>query len=217
MEKEKDIQTQTEEETKTDELKDDEKVVTLKQSELDAIIVRNKNKVKEKFADYDEIKAKAEAADQAAEEARLAKLDEVEKAKEIVTKKDEELKAANDRIAAMEKAEKDRKLTRAFEAAAVAANIPKEYLADAKVLAGINDETEVEKVEEIVKKLAEDRPYLVKVEKQQREIGGASNGGGGKTEKTSDEILAEYAAKARKTQRWEDKVAYANMKRQLKG
>ncbi|SCV23885.1 Uncharacterized protein BCRIVMBC845_06482 [Bacillus cereus] len=217
MEKEN-VDNQThEEEKKTDELKDDEKKVDLTQSELDALIVRTKNKVKDKYSDYDDIKAKAEAADQAAEEARLAKLDEVEKANEIATKKDEELKAANDRIATMEKAEKDRKLTKAFETAAAAANIPKEYLADAKVLAGISGETEVEKIEEIVKQLVADRPYLVKVEKQQREIGGASNGGGGKTEKTSDEILAEYAAKARKTQRWEDKVAYANMKRQLKG
>lgn len=216
MEKEN-LDNQThEEEKKTDELKDDEKKVDLTQSELDALIVRTKNKVKDKYSDYDDIKAKAEAADQAAEEARLAKLDEVEKANEIATKKDEELKAANDRIATMEKAEKDRKLTKAFETAAAAASIPKEYLADAKVLAGISDETEVEKIEEIVKQLVADRPYLVKVEKQQREIGGASNGGG-KTEKTSDEILAEYAAKARKTQRWEDKVAYANMKRQLKG
>ncbi|MEI5921045.1 hypothetical protein WBU96_28335 [Bacillus albus] len=205
-----------EEEIKTDELKDDEKVVTMKQSELDELIVRNKNKVKAKFADYDEIKAKADAADQAAEDARLAKLDEVEKAKEIAAKKDEEIAAAKARIAALEKADRDTKVTNAFNAAAKAAHIPEAYLKDARMLAGITDETEVDKIAEIVTQLATDRPYLVKKEEvKQREIGGASNGGGQKTEKTDEQILEELAAKVRKHGRMDDKVKYAQMKHKL--
>ncbi|MCW4656959.1 hypothetical protein OOG41_26820 [Bacillus sp. AS_5] len=204
------------EEIKTAELKDDEKVVTLKQSELDALIVRNKNKVKEKFADYDELKAKAEAADQAAEEARLAKLDELEKAREITAKKDEEIAAAQARIVALEKADRDMKVTNAFNAAAKAANIPEEYLQDARMLAGVNDETEVEKIAEIVEKLAKDRPYLVKEkEVKQKEIGGASNGAKKPLEKTDEQILEELAANVRRYGRIEDKVKYAQMKKKL--
>lgn len=204
------------EEVKTDELKDGEKVVTLKQSELDALIVRNKNKVKEKFADYDELKAKAEAADQAAEEARLAKMDELEKAKEIAAKKDEEIAAAQARIAALEKADRETKVTNAFNAAAKAANIPEEYLKDARMLAGVTDETEVESIAEIVEKLAKDRPYLVKAKEViQKEIGSPSNGSKKPLEKTDEQILEELAANVRRYGRIEDKVKYAQMKKKL--
>ncbi|MCW1241929.1 hypothetical protein [Bacillus pretiosus] len=204
-------------ETKTDELKDDEKKVDLTQAELNDLIARTKNKVKDKYSDYDEIKAKADAADVAAEAARLEKLNEVERAKEEAAKKDEEIAAANERIAAFEREKRESKVTSAFDKAAKAAHIPEEYLKDARMLAGITDETEVDKIAEIVTKLATDRPYLVKKEEvKQREIGGASNGGGStKTEKTDEQVLAELAAKARKYGRVEDKVAYANMKHKL--
>ncbi|PEV88401.1 hypothetical protein [Bacillus thuringiensis] len=202
-----------EEEIKTDELKDDEKKVDLTQAELNDLISRTKNKVKEKYSDYDEIKAKADAADAAA---RLEKLDEVERAKELAAKKDEEIAAANERIAAFEREKRESKVTNAFDKAAKAAHIPEEYLKDARMLAGITDETEVDKIAEIVAKLATDRPYLVKKEEvKQREIGGASNGNSTKTEKTDEQILAELAAQARKYGRVEDKIAYANMKRKL--
>lgn len=205
-----------EEEVKTDELKDDEKKVDLTQAELNDLIARTKNKVKDKYSDYDEIKSKADAADAAAEAARLEKLDEVERAKEVASKKDEEIAAANERIAAFEREARETKVTSAFDKAAKAAHIPEEYLKDARMLAGITDETEVEKITEIVTKLATDRPYLVKKEEvKQREIGGASNSGSTKTEKTDEQVLAELAAKARKYGRVEDKIAYANMKRTL--
>ncbi|MEH7540018.1 MULTISPECIES: hypothetical protein [Bacillus cereus group] len=203
-------------ETKTDELKDDEKKVDLTQAELNDLISRTKNKVKEKYSDYDEIKAKADAADAAAEAARLEQLDEVERAKELAAKKDEEIAAANERIAAFEREKRESKVTNAFDKAAKAAHIPEEYLKDARMLAGITDETEVDKIAEIVEKLATDRPYLVRKEEvKQREIGGASNGNSTKTEKTDEQILAELAAKARKYGRVEDKIEYANMKRKL--
>ncbi|MEK4697847.1 hypothetical protein MKX31_28365 [Bacillus sp. FSL M8-0063] len=198
-----------EEEVKTDELKDGEKKVDLTQSELNDLIARTKNKVKDKYSDYDEIKAKAEAA-------RLEKLDEVERAKEAAAKKDEEIAAANERIAAFEREKRESKVTSAFDKAAKAAHIPEEYLKDARMLAEITDETEVEKIAEIVTKLATDRPYLVKKEEvKQREIGGASNGGSTKTEKTDEQVLAELAAQVRKYGRVEDKIKYANMKRKL--
>ncbi|WP_431819259.1 hypothetical protein LWL40_27830 (plasmid) [Bacillus thuringiensis] len=211
----KETQTPDGGEVKTDEVKDAEKTVSMTQAEFDAIIAKSKNQVRKQFADYDEVKAKAEEADRIAEEARLAKLDEVERAKEEVKAKDDTVASLQAKIDEMEKAQKVKEVNDKFAEVALSVNIPKEFVEDAKTLAKVTDATSVEDIEEIVTNLVKERPFLVKEEVVQREIGGASNAPKPKSEKSDAQLLQEAGDKYRRTQRMEDKIAYVNLKHSL--
>ncbi|MED3275389.1 hypothetical protein BK703_16915 [Bacillus thuringiensis serovar silo] len=204
------------EEVKTDEVKVvEEKTVNMTQAELDALIAKSKNQVRKQFADYDEVKAKADEADRIAEEARLAKLDEVERAKEEAKAKEDEVTSLQAELNSMKQAQKTKEINDKFAEVALSVNIPKEFIEDAKVLAKVTDATSVEDIEEIVTKLVKERPFLVKEEVVQREIGGASNPPKQKNEKSDAQLLQEAADKYRRTQRMEDKIAYVNLKHAL--
>ncbi|PKJ52708.1 hypothetical protein [Bacillus sp. SN10] len=204
------------EEVKTDEVKVvEEKTVNMTQAELDALIAKSKNQVRKQFADYDEVKAKAEEADRIAEEARLAKLDEVERAKEEAKAKENEVTSLQAELNAMKQAQKTKEINDKFAEVALSVNIPKEFIEDAKTLAKVTDATSVDDIEEIVTKLVKERPFLVKEEVVQREIGGASNPPKQKNEKSDAQLLQEAADKYRRTQRMEDKIAYVNLKHAL--
>ncbi|MDA2128666.1 hypothetical protein PDM92_21115 [Bacillus cereus] len=204
------------EEVKTDEVKVvEEKTVNMTQAELDALIAKSKNQVRKQFADYDEVKAKAEEADRIAEEARLAKLDEVERAKEEAKAKENEVTSLQAELNSIKQAQKTKEINDKFAEVALSVNIPKEFIEDAKVLAKVTDTTSVEDIEEIVTKLVKERPFLVKEEVVQREIGGASNPPKQKNEKSDAQLLQEAADKYRRTQRMEDKIAYVNLKHAL--
>ncbi|PFQ72441.1 hypothetical protein COK15_28295 [Bacillus cereus] len=204
------------EEVKTDEVKVvEEKTVNMTQAELDALIAKSKNQVRKQFADYDEVKAKAEEADRIAEEARLAKLDEVERAKEEAKAKENEVTSLQAELNSIKQAQKTKEVNDKFAEVALSVNIPKEFIEDAKVLAKVTDATSVEDIEEIVTKLVKERPFLVKEEVVQREIGGASNPPKQKNEKSDAQLLQEAADKYRRTQRMEDKIAYVNLKHAL--
>lgn len=198
------------------ETKVEEKVVQMTQAELDAIVSKSKNQVRNQFADYDELKAKAEAAEKAEKDAELASMDELERTKTALTEKDSEVATLTEKIAALEKAQRVQAIETAFTTAAKAAFIPEERLQDAKLLAGINDETDAETIDELVNKLVTEKPFLVvKEEKQQKQVGSASNGGSPKNEKTDEQLLQEAADQVRKYGRLEDKVKYANLKHKL--
>ncbi|PEF03394.1 hypothetical protein COM97_27015 [Bacillus thuringiensis] len=198
------------------ETKVEEKVVQMTQAELDAIVSKSKNQVRNQFADYDELKAKAEAATKAEKDAELANMDELERTKTALTEKDSEVATLTEKIAALEKAQRVQAIETAFTTAAKAASIPEERMQDAKLLAGISDETDAETIGELVKKLVTEKPFLVvKEEKQQKQVGGASNGGSPKNEKTDEQLLQEAADQVRKYGRLEDKVKYANLKHKL--
>ncbi|QCY64998.1 hypothetical protein [Bacillus thuringiensis] len=186
------------------------------QKQIDEMIIAAKQQVKKKFADYDEVKAKAEELEKAQKEAKLAEMDELERTKTSLAEKDEELTKLQTQIAEMELSQKRTAVTNAFKEAAISANIPTKRLEDAKVLAGISEETDVEKIEELVKKLVEEKPFLVETKApQQKQIGDHSNGATKVNEKTKSEMLTEAADKARRTQRMEDKLAYVNLKAKL--
>lgn len=186
------------------------------QKQIDEMIIAAKQQVKKKFADYDEVKAKAEELEKAQEEAKLAEMDELERTKTSLTKKDEELAKLQKQVADMELSQKRTTVMSAFETAALGANIPAKYLADAKVLAGVSEETDVEKIEELVTKLVAAKPFLVEAKApQQKQIGDPSNSVPKVNEKTNAELLAEAAAKAKRTQRMEDKLEYVNLKAKL--
>lgn len=203
-------------EVKTDEVKVAETVVTMTQAEFDAVIAKSKQQVHRKYDGFDELKAKAAEADKVAEEARLAKLDELERANETIKTKEDALTALQTEVESMRLAQKNKDVNDKFAEVALTVNIPKEFLEDAKTLAKVTVDTDVEDIETIVTKLVKERPFLVKkTEVVQKEIGGASNPVPKVNEKTDEEILAEYAATYKRTQRMEDKIAYVNMKHKL--
>jgi predicted RNase H-like nuclease (RuvC/YqgF family) len=69
-------------------------------------------------------------------------------------------------------------------------------------------------VADIVAELAKQKPFLLKQDTQPRTIGGA-NAPKPQPEKTKEQRLKEAAEKARKSQRVEDLIAYAALKREL--
>ena len=94
-----------------------------------------------------------------------------------------------------------------------------QYVDDAMRLADLSavkvgEDGKVEGVEEIVKALVENKPYLV-AQKKAKAIGEASNQVSDRSDKTADQLLAEAAEKARKTNKPEDKIAFAKLKREL--
>jgi hypothetical protein len=180
------------------------------QAQIDEMIQKAKGQVSKKFADYDELKGKIKEFEDAAKQKELEEMGELDRLKAQLADKEE----AFGRLA---KEATLTKLETAFEKAAKKFDIPEKYIADAKLLAGINEGTVLETIEETVKALVEAKPFLVeKKEVQQKEIGGANNPSGNKApEKAGEQLLKEAADKARKTGRVEDKIAYVALKREL--
>ncbi|AHV98990.1 scaffolding protein [Paenibacillus sabinae] len=194
---------------------------TFTQDELDRIVadrIARERKKTEKFADYDDIKAKlsefekSEAERQKAEMSATERLEAekaeaLKKAQEAEERGNAALTAANQRLVNAE-----------FKALARDANVPADRLAAALKLADlsevtVDDEGNPQGVEDAVKALIEANPYLV-AETKPKEIGKPS-GGADPQDKTKEQLLKEAAEKARKTGRIEDRMAYSALKDEL--
>jgi hypothetical protein len=190
-------------------------VKQMTQAEIDAMVVNAKQQVKKKYADYDDIKKELDELRKIKEAKELDELNEVERAKKIAADKEAEAEAVRKELEDLRTAAKQERLMSAFEREAAKHNIPEKHLADAKLLAGITNDTEVESIAELVTKLVTDKPFLVE-KKQQQAIGDPTNGQAQKpSEKSAQEMLKEAADKARKTGRMEDKIAYVELKAKL--
>lgn len=193
------------------------KVVTMTQEEFDAIIVREKGRVKGKYADYDDLKAKLteyEAAQQAKADAELSAVERLEK--QLAEKEAAEL-ALTDQLNEVKTQATQERIRNAFVQAASANEVT--YVDAALKLADLSavevgEDGSLTGVDDIVKALVADNPFLV-AKKQQKEIGESSNGGKQDNEKTSEQLLEEAADKAKKSGRIEDRIAFDKLKRQL--
>lgn len=193
------------------------KTVTMTQEELNALIIKEKGRVKSKYADYDDIKTKASEYETLLEEKRLAELSEKERADELAKKYEADTQSLTAQLEALRKQAQDEKIRNAFITVASSAGIA--YIDDAIALAdlsavSIGEDGKVEGVDDVVKALVENKPFLV-AKKQTQPIGQATNGGQVTNEKTNDQLLAEAADLVRKTGRQEHRVAYAKLKKQL--
>lgn len=187
------------------------------QEQLDAIVADRLAREKKKYADYEDIKTKYAELETQRKEKERSEMDELTRAQDILKEKDATLSTLQQQLAELQSAQKLNAVQSAFEKAALESNIPAKYLDDAKVLAGINADTDAAQVAEIVKTLVEAKPFLVENKTpQQRQIGDPTNGPQNKQlEKTKEQMLSEAADKARVTGRMEDKIAYVNLKREL--
>lgn len=197
--------------------KPEEKMVTMSQSELNALIGKEKGRVKSKYADYDDIKAKAGEYEKQLEEKRLAELSEKERLEEIAKKHEEEKQSYAKELEALRENIKAEKIRNEFIKVATGNNIG--YLDDAFNLADlsavtIGEDGKVVGMDEAVKALVDNKPFLV-AKKQPKPIGESTNGAEKNTDKTAEQILKEAADKARKSNKQEDIANYLKIKREL--
>lgn len=194
---------------------------TFTQEELDKIVaerIARERKKYDKFADYDDVKKKAEEYEKLAEEKRLAEMTAQQRAEEEAKKAKEErdnLFAELERERAQVRREK---IENEFIRFATSANIA--YTDDALRLVDlsaveIGQDGKPVGVDAIVAKLVQDKPFLLGQKPQPRTVGGPSNPAPEHTHKTSEQLLQEAADRARKTGRMEDRVAYAQLKSEL--
>jgi hypothetical protein len=196
----------------------DQEGKTLTTEEVNEIVQKRINETKAKFSDYGDLKAKLEEYENAENERKRSEQSELENLQQDLGVKDEELNTYKTQLEQLQEQIKTDKVHRAFEAKAREAGIA--YIDDAKALTDLSKvevtDDGVQGIEEIVKDLVENKPFLIKQSEGQRQIGGASNGNDNqKADETAEELLRKAAEKARKSGRLEDKVAYVNLKAEL--
>src|SRR5690606_10985679 len=171
----------------------------------------------EKYSDYDDLKTKLSEYEQQAEEKRLSELSEVEKAQELASKYEAELNDLKAALDAERTKAQQQAIKNEFIKVASGANIididAAIALSDLSAVA-IGDDGAVVGVDDVIKTLVENKPYLV-AKKATQPIGLATNVSGGTSDKSSDLLLEEARAKALKSGTLADKVAYAQLKKQL--
>lgn len=113
--------------------------------------------------------------------------------------------------------EKVSRFEQKFREIAAASNI--EYVDDALKLADVSnvyfEDNEIHGVEEVVKDLTENKPFLLKKKAPTRIGRPAGRGYDDDYERGEMALLADYAKKVKRTGRMSDRVAYARMKRQI--
>jgi hypothetical protein len=195
---------------------------TFTQDELDKIvadrIARERKKI-EKFADYDDLKTKASEYEKALEEKRLAELSAQERAEEIAKKFEAERNEYAKQLEDLKSQAQREKIVNAFIKAAPGVNIPNDRIDAALKLADLAavtvGESGVEGLEAVMGTLVEQYSFLAETRKPQKAIGEATNSPKDTADKTSEQLLREAAEKAKRSQKIEDKIAYAALKAQL--
>lgn len=193
---------------------------TFSQDEVNDLIAKRLEREKKKFdkyADYDDIKAKASGYEKQLEEKRLAEMSEKERLEEIAKKHEEEKQSYAKELEALRENIKAEKIRNEFIKVATGNNIG--YLDDAFSLADLSavtvgEDGKVVGMDEAVKALVDNKPFLV-AKKQPKPIGESTNGAEKNTEKTAEQILKEAADKARKSNKQEDIANYLKIKREL--
>jgi hypothetical protein len=200
----------------------EETAKTFTQAELDKIVadrIARERKKTEKFADYDELKTKASEYEKALEEKRLAELSAQERAEEIAKKFEVERNEYAKQLEDLKSQAQREKVVNAFIKAAPGVNIPSDRIDAALKLADLSavtvGENGVEGLEDVMGTLVEQYSFLAETRKPQKAIGEATNSPKDTADKTSEQLLREAAEKAKRSQKIEDKIAYAALKAQL--
>lgn len=195
---------------------DQPKKLELTQEELDSIITKRVSRTESKYADYSEVKEKLAAYEKAEQEKADAELTELDRIKKELEAKSEVEQSLTKQIEDLKKAGEQEKITNEFIKAATSENIA--YLDDALRLADLSgvsvEDGKVVGVEDVVKALVEEKPFLIA--QKQRAIGQSTNSGTDKIDKTPDQLIKEAEEKARKSGRVEDRAAVAQLKRQFR-
>lgn len=193
------------------------KKLELTQEELDALIAKRLERERKKFSDYDDLKKKLAEFEKSEEERKRAEMTEIERLQADLQARDVEKQTLEQQLNELRETIKREKIVNEFIKVATAHNIA--YIDDALKLADLSavtvDDNGVKGVEEAVKALVENKPYLVATKKEPKRIGESTNHDDKQPQKTKEQLLAEAAEKARKSGRIEDRMAYAQLKKEL--
>jgi hypothetical protein len=195
------------------------KTVTMTQEELDALIGREKGRVKSKYADYNDLKTKLTEFEKAEKERKESEMTELERYQAQLAEKDTAAQSLAKQLEELQSQMQREKIVNAFIKAAPGVNIPSDRIDAALKLADLSavniGENGVEGLEDVMNALVTNYSFLAEVKKPQKPIGEATNSLKDISEKTSEQLLREAAEKAKRTQSIEDKIAYAALKAQL--
>lgn len=153
----------------------------------------------------------------AEEERKRSEMTELERLQNDLKAKEEAEKTLAQQLEDLQKANEREKIRNEFIKVATSNDIA--YIDDALALADLSavkvEDGKVVGVEDVVKTLVDNKPFLVK-KKAPKPIGQSSNGSDtGASEKTAEQLLEEAAQRAKHSGRPDDKVAYAKLKREL--
>ncbi|GGF88419.1 phage scaffolding protein [Paenibacillus abyssi] len=168
----------------------EKRTVTMTQADLDALIAREKGRVKGKYADYDDLKTKLTALEQAEEERKKAAMSEAERLKAEKDEADRKAAEASDAAKRAQDAANQRIINTEIrsEARALNANDASDVLSFVdKTKVTIDDEGNVIGAKEAVEAVKAAKPYLFKAPV------GADAGDGGNPDRNRDK--SELAAK----------------------
>jgi hypothetical protein len=189
------------------------------QDDVNKLLAERLGRVKTKYADYDDLKTKASEYEKALEERRLAELSAQERAEEIAKKFETERNEYAKQLEELKSQAQREKIVNAFIKAAPGVNIPSDRIDAALKLADLSavtvGENGVEGLETVMGTLVEQYGFLAETKKPQKPIGEATNSTRDTADKTSEQLLKDAAEKAKRSQKIEDKIAYAALKAQL--
>lgn len=154
--------------------------VTMTQEEFNAVIAREKGRVKNKYADYDEMKAKLSDLEKAQKEREEAEMTELEKLTKQLNEKSEAEATYMKQIEELKAATEREKVANEFIKVATSHDIA--YIDDALRLADLSavkvEDGKVVGVEDVVKGLVDNKPFLVAKKQTPKPIGQSTNGAG---------------------------------------
>jgi chromosome segregation ATPase len=183
-------------------------------------ISRLEKKYSEKLAKFDEYQKRIAEFDKQAEEKRRAEMDEIERLKEDLAKKDKELQKLMEEKDGILGKFRAQTITTAFKE--VAAKHDVEHITAAMKLAKdelsaleVGEDGTVEGIEELVKKLVEENPFLVSQKQTKKPVGAPTNPSNRADEKTNEQRLKEAYEKAKRSGNPADLIEYRKLKRQL--
>lgn len=192
------------------------KTVTMTQDELNALIVKEKGRVKSKYADYDDLKSKLAEIEAKEQKQKEAEMTELEKLQAKLADKETAEQTLAQQLLDMQKAVESEKIRNEFIKVATSNNVA--YLDDAMALADLSavkvEDGKVVGMDDAIKALVDNKPFLLAKAKP-KPIGESTNGSYERADKTAEQLLVEAAEKARRSQKPEDKMAYAKLKREL--
>jgi hypothetical protein len=199
--------------------KPDAKTVTMTQEELDALIGREKGRVKSKYADYNDLKTKIVEFEKSEKERKEAEMTELERYQTQLSEKDNQAQTLAKQLEELQSQMQREKIVNAFIKAAPSVNIPSDRIDAALKLVDMTavniEDGKVVGLEDAINALVTNYSFLAETKKPQKPIGEATNSPRDTSEKTSEQLLRDAAEKARRTQKMEDKIAYAALKTQL--
>ncbi|MGE6488507.1 phage scaffolding protein [Paenisporosarcina sp. NPDC076898] len=183
---------------------------TFTKAELEEIIKKRVARIKnEPPADYDELKSKLK-------EYEEKDLTEFDKIKQQLTDKESHAATLEKELNEMKAQQTKNQIVNAFKTAAKEAKI--KYVDDAMKLIDmsaftIGEDGKIEGLEDVVKTLAEEKPFLLSEESA--EIGTPSNPGNQDRTRTKAQLLKEAGEQYKKTGRIQDLANYNKLKQEL--